>query len=707
MVFRGGSARRPAVLLGLAACVACHIASTPASSSAAGPAERAPAVETLTFEIREGHLRNYFYRRGSVAAHLLTTSGTTPRLIVAFPAGNSGVGVWFDAVAAPIELAVDGRLAPVERLDGLRGVSAVLAASVPSLRINRAFLGYIRSLREYVAEPAASGRVPDVIRFRTDAGPPVVLRRTTLDGHALELTLEPLDGASASASGAGSIALAAAPGSASIRMRLTALTDYQPLTPIPSTALLDADANPNPRDLQVLAFLSYRERLLAGSWRFLINFGRDTLMSVRLLMPVLHPEVIEAGLGSVLGLVSPDGAVIGAEEVGEYIPLMRRLRPTLSLADIYVYADMDNPYLLCLTTAQYLLETPAGRARAAGFLARRTPDGRSFADALRRNLQLVVRLATPFAESRRATDLVALREGAAVGMWRDSADCASRANEYRCNEGLGNGRIPFAINVGLVPAALRAAERLYDSSLLGPPDPAAAARVRGVRQAWTGVGDFFRVEVPAEAATARLQAYAREQKLDPTAALASVRGPVAFSAIALRSTGEPVPVMHTDDGFTMLFDDPSPGYLEQVAANLLRPFPAGLTTPVGVLVANPAYVTDPAIRAKFTRGHYHGTVVWSWQQALLAAGLERQLARRELPPTTLRTLRDAQAALWKAIRATDAMRLSELWTFSVEGDGFRVVPFGQGGGDVTESNAAQLWSTVYLALTPPSHLEVR
>lgn len=39
------------------------------------------------------------------------------------------------------------------------------------------------------------------------------------------------------------------------------------------------------------------------------------------------------------------------------------------------------------------------------------------------------------------------------------------------------------------------------------------------------------------------------------------------------------------------------------------------------------------------------------------------------------------------------------WSFA-EG-AFRIEPFGQRAGNVTEANAAQLWSTVYLAVRPP------
>ena len=60
---------------------------------AALPAMGEPAPETLAFRIDEGRNINSFFRKGPVAAHLLLRSGTEPRLLVAFPAGNSGVGV--------------------------------------------------------------------------------------------------------------------------------------------------------------------------------------------------------------------------------------------------------------------------------------------------------------------------------------------------------------------------------------------------------------------------------------------------------------------------------------------------------------------------------------------------------------------------------------------------------------------------------------
>ncbi|HEV7559328.1 MAG TPA: hypothetical protein VGO00_27825, partial [Kofleriaceae bacterium] len=84
--------------------VACGSSAVPTPGPVAGP-------ETLAFHLREGAVDNYFYRRGPVAAHLLVTSGTTARILVAFPAGNEGVGLWFEPTAEATQIAVSGPLA--------------------------------------------------------------------------------------------------------------------------------------------------------------------------------------------------------------------------------------------------------------------------------------------------------------------------------------------------------------------------------------------------------------------------------------------------------------------------------------------------------------------------------------------------------------------------------------------------------------------
>ncbi len=126
---------------------------------------------------------------------------------------------------------------------------------------------------------------------------------------------------------------------------------------------------------------------------------------------------------------------------------------------------------------------------------------------------------------------------------------------------------------------------------------------------------------------------------------------VVFPGVALDAEGAPVPVMHSDDGFVLLFTAPSSAYLEQAAARILRPFPAGLATPAGLVVANPAFCPTASRATSSRPAHYHGTVVWSWQHALLAAGLRRQLARADLPLRTRASLSMANGVLDGIIRA--------------------------------------------------------
>jgi hypothetical protein len=637
--------------------------------------------ETLAFEVREGHLDNRFFRRGPVAAHLLSTSGPAPRIIVAFPAGNAGVGLWFEALAEPAELAIEGSLSAVERGDGMRGIAATFTTTARELRVRGAVLGSVRALREFArTSELGPGMAPRVVH-----GSPLILERTTVDGrHHLALALDPHDGATVSAGGDGRIVLAAGPGR--LRFTLTALADDPPLTPIQTRDLLVDGASAEPRALSALAFLAYEEKLLAGSWRFLTYFGRDTLLSVRMLLPVLRPGVVEAGLGAVIDRLGPGGDVAHEESIGEWAALEHLAagrRPEDPREPIYDEKMIDDDFLLAPVAAAYLLDQPAGRARAEAFLGRRTPSGERYAAALARNLGLVLRLAAPFAEAPSAGTLVGLKAGSSVGEWRDS------------EEGLGFGRTPFNVNVALIPAALEAAARLFAIPLLGA-DRALADRAGALAAAWAGAGAFFRVEIPAPEAERRLSSYARSLGVDPSPALGVLDGHLAFPALALDAAGRPIPVMHSDDSFVLLFTDPSPETLEEAAARICRPFPLGLRTPVGVVVANPAFCPDGTAHALFTSGHYHGTVIWSWQQAMLVAGIDRQLARAGLPAATRAALGEAREALGEAIRATEAWRASELWSWIHVDGRFERVPFGADRGHHDEANAAQLWSTVYL-----------
>lgn len=637
----------------------------------------------------EGLNLNSFVQTGPVAAHILLRNGHDPRLLVAFPAGNSGVGLWF----APLEQAASWRLVGAPQAttqeDGqgrpLHGVVFHVTVRASRLTVKRAVLSSVRVLRDY----QALGRVPAGLEPTLARHPQrLTWLRNRLDGqpgYRLSLAVEGgvLNGTTIEAGPDGNIGLA-----------VTALTGEPSLTPFAPGQLLERGAADDAQARTALRFLSYREKFLAGSWRFLTYFGRDTLLSVRLLMPALKPDAVETGLRSVLERLSPEGIVAHEEDIGEMAVLdHRRDKQPLTARPTYNYSMVDSPFLLAPVAAAWLLDDPRGGARAQAFLAG-AAGSVSAGEAMMRNIRFVVDAAAAFAHDPRPTNLVGLKPGADAGQWRDS------------NDGLGGGRYPYDVNAVLVPAALQAAADLARTGLLDPyakpADRAMLAALPRLAATWKASAPaLFEQTVAAADADAAVKRFAAQQGVPPGPALAALAGePVRYHAIALDAAGRPVPVMNSDEGFALLFARPDPAALDVAAETIARPFPAGLMTDIGMLVANPVFAS-PALQARFSPAAYHGTVVWSWQQALAAAGLARQLARSDLPPATCTRLRTAQAELWRAIDAGRSVRNSELWSWRYANGGYRIAPFGASGADADESNAAQLWSTVYLAVQRP------
>ena len=412
-----------------------------------------PATEQrLSFDVDEGLNLNSFLREGPVAAHLLLRSGSDPRILVAFPAGNSGAGLWFSHGAQPVNWTLIGRPQPVtikdERGRSLYGMTAVAdATGVKELSIKQAILSSVRVLRDYQAQgafPAEVGAKPLI------QGSTITWARDRLDGAAgyrlsIEVTRGTLRTDHLEAGSDGKIWL-----------RITAVCGEVPLTPLSGQDLLNdrAEADATARD--ALSFLSYREKFLAGSWRFNTYFGRDTLMSVRLLMPVLAPAAVDAGLGAVLTRLSPQGEVAHEEDIGEFA-ILDHLRESgsKSAAPTFNFNMIDGSFMLAPVAAEWLLDDARGRAQVAQFLARM--DNRygvapqTFGADLVSNLKFVLQAAARFAQDPRAGNLIALKPGFTAGQWRDS------------NTGLGGGRLPYDVNAVFVPAALEAAGRFYAS----------------------------------------------------------------------------------------------------------------------------------------------------------------------------------------------------------------------------------------------------
>ena len=655
----------------IAAIFVCTLVATPAEAETL-------EAEPLRFSIIEGQGENLFLMDGAVAGHLMLTSGTSPRVIAAFPAGNSGAGLFFEQTDTPVSWAAAAPLTPVQQVVGgimLRGFQVDLAVDARALVVRHGDVGSLRFIRKAVDMALVADR-PQVVPEAS--GSQARWSRMLPNGASgYALAVEVLNGR-AEALGAGAVRFIADDGE--LRLRLTALTGDAPLAPIGPGRLLKPDAVADERLEHALRFLAYNEKLLAGSWRFLTYFGRDTLLTLELLMPVLGTEAVEAGLSSVIERINAAGEVAHEEEIGE-LAVLRNLKNSGQAVDtpLYDYAMVDDNLMLLPVLHRYLAGLDDATARA--FLGRTTTDGRLYRDVLALNAGLVMDAARPFAADPVPAHLVGLKPGQVHGNWRDS------------EEGLAHGHYPYDVNVELMPAALRALAALYRRGLVSG-DAAAADALAAVWQR-EAVKPFL-VTLSAEEAARSVSDYAQALGVP----VAPVDGGVTFAALALDATSQPIRVQHSDGGFGLMFGSPDHTVLERMLELIERPFPAGLMSPVGLMAANPVFAADET-RTIVSRSHYHGTVVWSWQQAMWVTGLRRQQAREDLDPDLKRRLRAAECRLWHAIDETADVRNSELWSWDYQDGAWRVAPFGQRAGDITESNAVQLWSTVYLALPPP------
>lgn len=664
-------------------------------ASLAGAADAAPAQ--LAYELTEGQNTNAFVRDGKTAAHMLLRNGTDPRILVAFPAGNSGVAVWFEPTAKPVTWRLEAPPQPAEIADAkgrsLYGIQAIATVAAPSLTIKKPVLSNVRFLREY----QATGRFPDSVAACTlIEGSRILFARDRVDGApGYLLALHVLEGRIEGRS------IFPGPGG-TIRMMIVAASADTPLTGLGEDELLNDSAADDPAARNALRFLAYNEKFLAGSWRFNTYFGRDTLMSVQLLMPVLQHQAIEAGLDAVLARLNKAGEVAHEEGLAEFALVERARAGNRGGEPILDYAMVDDNLMLAPVAASFVLDhadLATARAWLASTIADQTRPGSTVTvgDALVRNFRFVAAEAAPFARSGRWQDLVAIKDGRLAGQWRDSDD------------GIGGGRYPYDVNAVLMPAALSAIGRMQDAGLLDPfmsqADRTALRGVDGLAATWrASAAGLFALSYSARTAAPAIRGYARSLGVPAEPALAALGSEaLEFYGIALDPEGRPVPVMHSDEGFELFFGNPAPATLDRIVRALMRPFPAGLMTDIGLLVANPV-MSGAQAQARFTPAAYHGAVVWSWQQALFAAGLERQLARTDLLAPTRDNLVAAQARLWRAILSTREIANSELWSWTLRDGRYVVVPFGAGQKDADESNAAQLWSTVYLAVKPPASL---
>src|SRR5450631_251617 len=191
----------------------------------------------LSFDVDEGLNLNSFLRDGPVAAHLLLRSGSDPRILIAFPAGNSGVGLWFSHSTLPVTWTLLGQPQPLivkdERGRPLYGMTAEASITgANDLSFKQAVLSSVRVLRDYQAQ----GTFPaEVATNPTIQNSTITWARDRLDGAAgYRLSIEITQGALRAAHLRGS--------EGRIGLKITALTGETPLVPLSGKHLLNTSA---------------------------------------------------------------------------------------------------------------------------------------------------------------------------------------------------------------------------------------------------------------------------------------------------------------------------------------------------------------------------------------------------------------------------------------------------------------------------------
>lgn len=672
----------------------------------------APAAlaEELRFSLEEGGQQNFFLADERAECHLVVRPDA--RVVAAFPAENSGLAFW---------LGEGSRVVAREPVSlpnaGGQTITAVMDSLTSRLVVEDVVLGSIRTIRDRQHAPDGAEKVSQArMRVAGDSRPNWVSKRVTLEPGRLVFEREVFDGGvyraelafdasiEPEADNGGWVLTSDAP----FAFRFTASVPHPPLGGLPAERLLTPAARALSGErvetsLRNLRFLSRGGKMMAGSWRFLTYFGRDTLLSLALLEPVLTREAFAEGLQSVLDRLSSSGQVAHEEDLGAWAVYRRAVEgEKLSTEPIYDYKMVDDDFILPIVLERGLRANP-------DFLERRSGNGEPNLHRVLRNWNLVL------SKAGGPAGRAAINPDLNVGDWRDS------------NEGLGWGVYPGNVNVTLVPAALSAISRMSQSipadelrrasNALGIAGlPARLEQADRLADRWRAARADYLVRLDQDAVRERLAAFVHgptladderefylgrplgeftvQQFLDGAPALPEG---LAFYALSLRPDGSPVEVANSDDAFLLFLGDPGRAEVERTLRLLELEYPLGLSTAVGPVVANPAYSLEHRHHRELGRNAYHGAVVWSWQSAMMTAGLLRQMERFAGDPDLVRRLRQAVVRLGHQEDAAGALATSELWSHRAGPDGWRAVAFGAEASDQTESNAAQLWSTVYPA----------
>lgn len=220
----------------------------------------------------------------------------------------------------------------------------------------------------------------------------------------------------------------------------TAFLSYPQLTRLAPNEVLQPEStwltSQYPDQTTSLSFLSTTDKFLAGAWRFLTYFGRDTLIFLLLAQPIISDVATEAILSSVFERINgTTGSVCHEETIGDYATYQNLQRNISSTAPSCSYIMVDSDYYLPIAMANYYAASPDS-ARALLSKTATTAFGNTgvhYSSLLNLNAKRIVENAAAFAAPGNQTkeNLQHLESDQEVGQWRDST------------YGIGGGRIPL------------------------------------------------------------------------------------------------------------------------------------------------------------------------------------------------------------------------------------------------------------------------
>jgi len=604
--------------------------------------------EISRLQVSEPPYENYFVSDCHSSSHVIIRSPEKPRLLIAWPSGNSGIVAFFSPekstsgslgihlensttgqIIEPISFPAQGSGNQNDRV----GVSGLIHFDSPAL-LTLPIIGSIRSIRDYTEGggnlDADVQNAVQTVKYGQAGGS---FKRTWFDNE----TVASID---FTTTGSAEPVRIIEGDKWMLRFgtgtyRFMATYNYPQMNQLcPQEVLSPAARNlitQNPDQTKALSFLSYENKLLAGSWRFLTYFGRDSMISALLLQSVLSQGehgAIEAVIAAVLERIDKtDGTICHEEVIGDYATYIHRKEGSASTAPSCDYKMVDTDFLLPILLKNYFVDTDTGKGRADAFFQQKASFlkenvGLAYLELAQKAAEKVMRTAAPFASEPIIANLIHIRDGQSVGNWRDSGN------------GLGGGKIPYDVNTALVPAGLRAIAVLSHAGFFKTHTDWANIADK-YAQVWEDKSlQHFSISVPKAQAQSLLETYTSQIAFAGPSGSDTVTGDVTFYGVAIDNaqSRNPVRVMNSDDCFRHFFlnttnQEQLTAFLSQTADHVLAKFPVGLSTDAGLLVANPAYGGTPDYANGFKNSDYHGTVVWSWQLAMMAAGLARQLDR--------------------------------------------------------------------------------